>query len=214
MNHPSLGARLRFYFGRHEKSITEIYRRIFMNLDAFSKEVGFRIKANNILEVGCGEGLLTERLHKIYPTALIVGIDISSRVGRLFSKSPPNVFFLNRTVQSVEFEYKKYFDLIVICDVLHHVPKQDIPSLLRSVAQMMKPGGTLVIKEWQKKWNLIYLLGYFSDRWITGDRICYLRIIDWEKLLGDIFGQSAIKEEFFVPPWSNNITFEIKPEGQ
>jgi len=212
MNRPSLGSRLRFYFGRYEKPITEIYRRIYINLDAFSKEVGYRIKANKILEVGCGEGLLTERLHKIYPTALIIGIDISSRVGRLFSKTPQNVFFLNRTVQSVELEYKRFFDLIIICDVLHHVPTQHIPSLLQSVGQMMKPGGSIVIKEWQKKWNLIYLLGYFSDRWITGDQVCYLRKADWEKLLGDIFGQSAIREEFSVPPWSNNITFQIRPE--
>lgn len=212
MNRPSLGSRLRFYLGRYEKPITEIYRRIYMSLDAFSKEVGYRIKANNILEVGCGEGMLTERLHKIYPSALIIGIDISSRVGRLFSGTPKNVVFLNRTVQSVELEYRRFFDLIVICDVLHHVPKQDIPSFLQSVGQMLKSGGTIVIKEWQKKWNLIYLLGYFSDRWITGDQIRFLRMTDWEKLLGDIFGQGAIREKFSTPPWSNNITFQIRPE--
>jgi 2-polyprenyl-3-methyl-5-hydroxy-6-metoxy-1,4-benzoquinol methylase len=213
MSHPSLGPRLRSHFGRYEKPLTEIYRRIYMSLDAFAEAVGSRIKAVRILEVGCGEGMLTERLHRIYPSALIIGTDISSRVGRLFPKTSGEVLFLNRTAQAIENQYKNFFDLIVLCDVLHHVPRPKIPALLGSVGQMLMPGGTIVIKDWQKKRNLIYLLGYLSDRFITGDHVFYLRTEDWEKLLGGIFGKKAIKENFFIPPWSNNIAFVIRPEG-
>jgi 2-polyprenyl-6-hydroxyphenyl methylase/3-demethylubiquinone-9 3-methyltransferase len=198
--------------GPYEKPLTEIYRRIFTSLDSFSREIGDRVQAESILEVGCGEGMLTERLHKIYPEASITGIDISARIGRLFFNPPREVVFLKRTVQSLEIDYKRSFDLIVICDVLHHVPGPDIPSLLQSAGRMLKSGGTIIVKEWQKKWSLIYLLAYASDRWITGDRICCQGRAEWGKLLGDIFGPQALKEEFFVPPWSNNIAFQIRPE--
>jgi 2-polyprenyl-3-methyl-5-hydroxy-6-metoxy-1,4-benzoquinol methylase len=213
MSRPPLGPRLRSYFGRHEKTLTELYRRIYISLDEFTGEVGSRIKAVRILEVGCGEGMLTERLHGVYPSALIVGIDVSARVGRLFPNPPGNVRFLTQTAQAIESQYKNSFDLIVLCDVLHHVPMQNIQPLLLSAGQMLMPGGTIVIKEWQKKRNLICLLAYLSDRFITGDHISYLRTKDWEKLLKSVFGKKALKEKFFVPPWSNNIAFLIRPKG-
>jgi 2-polyprenyl-3-methyl-5-hydroxy-6-metoxy-1,4-benzoquinol methylase len=210
MDHLSMGSRLRSYLGRHEKSLTDRYRRIYIDLDAFSNEVAGRIKAEHILEVGCGEGMLTERLHKVYPAAAIIGIDINPQIGRLYSVPNGKVRFLNQPAQAVEKEFKQGFDLIVFCDVLHHVPVAEILPLLRSSLKMLKTGGTIIIKEWQKRWNPIYLLAYFSDRWITGDRICYRRIGEWENLLNTAFGPKTIKETFYIPPWINNIAFRIE----
>ncbi|HMK65443.1 MAG TPA: class I SAM-dependent methyltransferase, partial [Thermodesulfobacteriota bacterium] len=178
-NRLSLGSRLRSWLGPYEKSITRRYRHFYIDLDAFSKEVAHRVKAEHILEVGCGEGLLTEQLQKVYPIADIIGIDINPRVGRLYKNPPGTVQFLNQSAHAIENQYEQCFDLIVICDVLHHVPDTDILPLLRSSLKMLKTGGTVVIKEWQKKYNPIYLLAYFSDRWITGDRIYYRRAWEW-----------------------------------
>jgi 2-polyprenyl-6-hydroxyphenyl methylase/3-demethylubiquinone-9 3-methyltransferase len=213
MTRLSPGARLRSYLGHYEKPVVEIYRRIYVNLDAFSEEMSRRIDACHILEVGCGEGMLTARLHKTFPAARIVGLDISDRVGRLFPEIPGNVIFLNRTVQSVISEYNQFFDLIVICDVLHHVPVNQRASLLQSVRQLLSPGGSVFIKEWQRKWNVIYWLGYASDRWVTGDRISYLRKVELRELIATSFGRNAIMEEFTLPPWSNNVAFHIMPES-
>ena len=79
---------------------------------------------------------------------------------------------------------------------------------------IIKPpvGGVPGVSVGGRKWNLIYILGYISDRWITGDRVHYFRKTEIKELIENAFGQNSIRGEFSVPPWSNNIAFQIKPE--
>ena len=54
-----------------------------------------------ILEVGCGEGAMTERLTKAYPAATVTGTDITPRIGRLFRGDAAKVRFLRSRVEDV-----------------------------------------------------------------------------------------------------------------
>jgi 2-polyprenyl-3-methyl-5-hydroxy-6-metoxy-1,4-benzoquinol methylase len=119
----SLGGAVRRAFGPLERPVAEAYRRIFVDLDALVARVRTWAPAPaRILEIGCGEGAVTERLARSYPEAAILAIDVSPSVGRLFRGHRPNVEIRQTTLEGVVAREPHTFDLVLLCDVLHHVP--------------------------------------------------------------------------------------------
>jgi 2-polyprenyl-3-methyl-5-hydroxy-6-metoxy-1,4-benzoquinol methylase len=201
-----LGPAVRRLFGRHEHRIAELYRAIFIDIDAYARQIGNWVPgARRILEVGCGEGAVTERLARVYPDADIVAIDITPRVGRLFRGRRDRVTFVETTVQRVAAEQPGAFDLVILSDVLHHVPSAIRRELLAAVRATIAPGGSLIFKDWERTAAPIHWLCHAGDRWLTGDRVLYLRKPEAEAMLADVFGRPAVVAQAWVRPWRNNF---------
>jgi 2-polyprenyl-6-hydroxyphenyl methylase/3-demethylubiquinone-9 3-methyltransferase len=206
----AVGRFVRRLFGPLETRVANAYRACFFNLDSLAVALPKRATASSILEIGCGEGALTERLSLAYPTASITGIDIASNVGRLYSGRDARVRFLQTTVEGFAETCPHEYDLGVVCDVLHHVPWQSRHRFLRDAKKTVIPGGLLVIKEWEKRKNVPHLFGYISDRYLTGDCVRYETAGALRALIEEIYGQNAIEEELRLPPWSNNLAFLVR----
>jgi 2-polyprenyl-6-hydroxyphenyl methylase/3-demethylubiquinone-9 3-methyltransferase len=201
-----LGPAVRRLFGRHEHRIAELYRAIFIDIDAYARQIGDWVPgARRILEVGCGEGAVTERLARAYPDADILAIDITPRVGRLFRGRRDRVTFVETTVQQVAAEQPGAFDLVILSDVLHHVPSAIRRELLAAVRATIAPGGSLIFKDWERTAAPIHWLCHAGDRWLTGDRVRYLRKPEAEAMLADAFGRPAVVAQAWVRPWRNNF---------
>lgn len=198
-------------FGPYEARISEMYRSIYINIDAFVQlAVQWRPQAGRILEVGCGEGAVTERLNAAYPDAKITAIDITPRVGRLYRGSNDGVRFIRCTVQEIAATEPGQYDLVVLSDVLHHVPKALRQGLLDAIRTALAPQGTLVFKDWQRNHAPIHWLCYASDRWLTGDRISYMTRKEMREGLERSFGDRALIAEARVGPWWNNLAILIR----
>lgn len=207
----SVGSVVRSLFGRHESAISDLYRNLFFNADAFVSTVKRWVPvAPNILEVGCGEGAITQRLAQSYPDASILGIDITPRIGRLYEGRTEGVCFLQTTVQELADRRPNAFDLIVLADVLHHVPDPERQELLDSIRMLMSPGCRFVFKEWERNRSLIYWLCYLSDRWITGDRIRYMGGGELRRRISISFGRRAALAEERIGPWCNNLAILVR----
>ena len=201
-----VGQTVRRLFGRHEARISELYRGLFVNVDAFVATVkGWVPEATNVLEVGCGEGAVTQRLAASYPHAAILGIDITPRLGRLYSGRREGVRFEQTNVQEVAASRPGQFDLIILADVLHHVPEDLRKVLLDSIRTLLAPEGRFVLKEWERTRSPIYWMGYLSDRWITGDRIRYMPRDELACRIQGSFGAGAAVAEARIAPWRNNL---------
>jgi 2-polyprenyl-6-hydroxyphenyl methylase/3-demethylubiquinone-9 3-methyltransferase len=201
-----LGPAVRRLFGRHEHRIAELYRAIFVDIDAYARQIGeWAPAARHILEVGCGEGAVTERLAQLYPDADILAIDITPRVGRLFRGRRDRVRFVETTVQQVAATRPGAFDLVILSDVLHHVPPTMRRELLAAVRATIAPGGALIFKDWERNATPIHWLCHAGDRWLTGDRVRYLRKPDAEAMLADAFGRPPVVAQARVRPWRNNF---------
>lgn len=208
----SFGQFIRRMFGPHERQISEFYRSIYVDVDDYIAGISKRVpNARRILEVGCGEGAVSERLAAAYPNAEIVGIDVTPRVGRLYAGPPQRVHFLQATIQEYHAAAPGQFDLILLADVLHHVPLQFRGSLLETIRTMISPGGHLAFKEWERNRMPIHWLAYFSDRWITGDRVSYMSRDEIYQLITQSFGRNAIVAEDRVRPWRNNFALLVRP---
>lgn len=206
----AIGPVIRQMLGPLERPISELYRSIFVDLTALVGQIKQWISASNILELGCGEGAVIERLVKEFPKANITGIDISPRVGRLYQGDPSRVTFKQQTIKDFATENLASFDLLVICDIMHHIPWELHKEILRDAGKVLKPGGYLVLKDWERSATPIHFLCYFADRYITGDHVRYKSADELQELIKDVFGANCIKAETRIPPQANNIAFLVQ----
>ena len=208
-----MGPFIRKMFGSYERQISEAYRSIYVDIDAFVELMcRWKPTANRILEVGCGEGAVTERLNAAYPDAKITAIDITPRVGRLYRGPLENVRFIQCDVQEIAQRESGQYDLVVLSDVLHHVPPQFRRGLLDAIRTALASKGSFVFKDWQRNSAPIHWLCYASDRWLTGDRIGYMTRNEMREHLYLSFGAAALVDEARIGPWWNNIAALIRPQ--
>jgi 2-polyprenyl-3-methyl-5-hydroxy-6-metoxy-1,4-benzoquinol methylase len=208
----AMGPFIRRMFGPYERQISEAYRAAFFDIDAFVERMRqWTPNATKILEVGCGEGAVTERLNAAYPFAKITAIDITPRLGRLYEGSRDKVRFIRCNVQKIAATEPGQYDLVVLCDVLHHVPVAFRQELLDAIRATLAPGGAFVLKEWERTSTPIHWLCYATDRWVTGDRIHYMTRHEARERLARGFGETALVAEARFAPWRNNIATLVRP---
>jgi SAM-dependent methyltransferase len=141
-----------------------------VDLDALASMIGGLGTFTNVIEVGCGDGALLTRLMNMLPAeANAVGTDIAARPGQGYIGRNPHVEFRQATVADIVAEGRQ-FDLVVVSDVLHHIPRVDRHEFLESCRKLVAPDGTFVVKEWVRRRNVAHLAAYVSDRYISGDR--------------------------------------------
>lgn len=209
----SIGPLVRRAFGRYERQISELYRGAFVNLDALVASIRRGVRTpGTVLEVGCGEGAVTERLALAFPHSALTGIDICRQPGRLYRGNRSRVRFLHTSAAELGAAESMRYELIIVADVLHHVPFPDWSGFLSSITPLMANGGTLVLKDWVQEWTPAYWLGYLSDRFVTGDRVRYPREDELRELARKSFGNEAIRSEFRVSPWHCNLALLISPQ--
>lgn len=112
------------------------YDRFFVGLSKDAK----------ILDFGCGIGQFLFYLKK-EGFQNLVGIDISKTQIELALQMQPQVDF--RHISNPFFflkQQREWYDVIVINDVLEHIEKNQIVSMLRVIYQSLKPRGIVLIK--------------------------------------------------------------------
>jgi 2-polyprenyl-6-hydroxyphenyl methylase/3-demethylubiquinone-9 3-methyltransferase len=208
----SIGASIRRMFGPYERRVSEAYRSIYLNIDEFVEQVRqWSPYPRRILEVGCGEGAITERLHSAFPNTHITAIDATSRIGRLYQGPQAGVCFTQCEIQEIGASKAGAFDLVVLCDVLHHVPLGSRQGLLDAIRVMLAPHGMFIFKDWQRSNTPVHWLCYASDRWLTGDRITYMTRDEMRQHLALTFGANALVGEMRVGPRWNNLSMLVRP---
>jgi SAM-dependent methyltransferase len=210
-----IGPFIRKMFGPSERDISAAYRSLYLDIDAFVELVRrWDPTAQRILEVGCGEGAVSERLCAAYPGAKLTAIDVTSNIGRLYQGPVNGVRFIQCEVKELPAAESELFDLVVLCDVLHHVPAHARLPLLEAMRARLAPGGNFIFKDWERSNTPIHWLCYASDRWLTGDRIAYMTREEMRQLLAAAFGQVSLVAETRVSPRWNNLAIRVRPPQQ
>ena len=210
----SIGGRVRHMFGRHERLVSELWRSGFIDLDEFIGRVrDWAPSACNILEIGCGEGAGTERLAAAFPEATVLAVDVADNLGRLYRGRLEGVSFRQITVQELASERSFEFDLIVMCDVLHHIPPELRAEIIAATRRLLASGGCFVFKDWERTATPIHWIAHAADRWLTGDRVRYPTRPEAEHLLANSFGDASIRDRTTIRPWQNNFALLLQPSA-
>ncbi len=112
------------------------------------------LEGRHLLSAGCGTGTLEIRLARRFPTATILGIDLSEKMlckARAKTNDLKNITFAKANVESLELSDHN-FENIVCIHSFHHYPNQ--LRALEEFYRVLKPGGRL------------FLLDGTKDRWL------------------------------------------------
>jgi 2-polyprenyl-6-hydroxyphenyl methylase/3-demethylubiquinone-9 3-methyltransferase len=100
------------------------------------------LSGKNVLDVGCGGGILTDAMARLGANAL--GIDLATkslRVAQLHAleAQTPRVQYREVSAEDLAAEQPASFDVVTCMEMLEHVP--DPASVVRACATLVKPGG-------------------------------------------------------------------------
>lgn len=206
-----IGAKVRAAFGPYEPLISNLWRAMFVDVAEWTRLVARWTPAPaRILEVGCGEGYSTGQLVKAFAGVPLDAIDIAENIGRLYDGPTEAVSFRIAFAEQLAAETPGAYDLVVLSDVLHHVPPAQRLSLLAAIRTLLAPGGVLALKDWHRTpARPIHWAVHGSDRFLTGDRVSYLKPAEARALVEEAFGPECITAEATVAPWTNNYAFRI-----
>ena len=115
-------------------------------------------QAARVLDLGCGNGRLALLLDGERPGATYLGLDVVPELIALARAQLGRLANISAAFRVVDLARPGWggalagarLDRVVALAVLHHIPGRDRRGLLlREMAQVLKPGGSLIVSTWQ-----------------------------------------------------------------
>lgn len=144
----------------------------------------------SILDLGCGDGVLTEKLAVMVPNGKVLGIDASSdmlKTARLHQRE--NLYFRQMDINQINFDAT--FDIIYSNAALHWVQNHSL--LLANSYKALKPGGKIcwnfagngncktffgVVRQMMRSKAYKNYFGDFKWPWIMPESDTYAKLVE------------------------------------
>lgn len=164
-----------------------------------------------VIELGCGEGLLTNYLALAAPNRKIIGIEIVPERLAIAKKGIKNTAYRVGDVVKVPFPKA---DVFILFHVLHHLPgKEAQEKVLEKVKKALNKKGKLIIVDVHVVLSIKYVAAWVFDHffvpWVFEKRFftrAYFRNAkQWKQLLKKLGYKVKISEETRGRPFPNII---------
>jgi ubiquinone/menaquinone biosynthesis C-methylase UbiE len=132
-----------YFPGRYTSADLEVYEEGF-SFNLYLNEINRLMKDGiEVLDVGCGTGLVSNLFALRYPNAKFTSVDFSNSIDYATSFADENGINNVTWVKKdfLKFKSNKKFDLIICCGVLHHIPAYE--EALDKMKNLMKVNGHL-----------------------------------------------------------------------
>jgi SAM-dependent methyltransferase len=118
-----------FWFRSRNRCIAQVLR----SLNGFGS-------VRDVLEIGCGTGVVLAELQRLFPASNVVGVDLFEE-GLEFAKRRFQGTLLHGNIFEMSFD--RLFDVIGAFDVIEHLDEDE--KLLRVLWRLVRPGGHLIL---------------------------------------------------------------------
>jgi SAM-dependent methyltransferase len=98
-------------------------------------------QGSDVLDLGCGAGVPMTRA--LAEGRRVTGVDISARQIELARAAVPDATFIQADMTALDLP-RASLDAVVAFYSLTHIPRIDLPGLLRSIHRWLRPGGVLI----------------------------------------------------------------------
>jgi len=143
-----------------------IFRQIFL------EEIGqYLPRSGRILDLGCGFGHFSLFFASLAPDRIMVGVDRNEKRIELARASAKKLGLDNVEYWSsdvLEWNSDETFDAIYLLDLIHHMPRDEVPDFLRRLRSRLNKGGILLVKDIENRpwWKVGFTL--LLDRLMVG----------------------------------------------
>ena len=166
------------------------------------------LKNLNIIDVGCGGGILSEPLKRL--GARITGIDASETAiqsARLHSeKSNLEINYLVGTIDSL-IEQKKVYDLVIASEVIEHV--KDPNDFIKGLKKLLTPKGKIILTTLNRSLKSL-LIAKVAAEYLT--KIIPIGTHEWKKFLKPEELESLLVSEGFRVDHIKGMTYKISSD--
>lgn len=133
-----------------------VVRRLLERFLGRLDEAAASLSPTSVLDVGCGEGVVTERLAKLLPSATVLGVDADeAHLGEEWRRrDAPNLSFAAGSAYELPFA-EASFDLVCAIEVLEHLerPRNALAEMSRVASRAL-----LLSVPNEPSWRISHLL--------------------------------------------------------
>ena len=112
-----------------------------------------------IIDIGCGTGILTRQLQASMPKANIQGCDINADMISKAKQSSTNIHFFENIAEDLPFG-DDHFNLVTVGQAVHWF---DRPKFYPETARVLKKGGILALIENNRSWQTDEFFAKYED---------------------------------------------------
>lgn len=200
-----------FWFRSRSELIVMVIKKYFKNV-------------KKIYDMGCGTGYILSVLEKEFKEAELYGSDIFIEALMLAQKKLSENTNL-MVIDAYMMPFFNEFDLILSCDVLEHLSRDE--DVLKKLYKAAKPGGGLIITVPQHMWlwsksddDAGHVRRYSKDElqnkitrsgWNILDCTSFISLLLPAIMVSRLINKSNNRQEkeFLISPWLNNIFYQI-----
>jgi ubiquinone/menaquinone biosynthesis C-methylase UbiE len=155
--------------------IAELYAKEFAKpSDHIEEFLAMLPKNGKILDIGCGPGV--DSGYMTSEGFAVIGIDLSKEMLKLAKQKFPQIDFRQQDIRELDFPHNSFDGILASCSLIH-IPKKDIPSLLKKFHQILKKGGAIYIALQGGKSEEIFI-----DEPFKPDEKLFLNIISFDEI--------------------------------
>jgi len=159
----------------------------------------------SVLDVGCGMGSHLITLAALDRISSGHGVDVSSRAidqAALAAKSYPRSNLTFEVMRSIDSVPKNKFDVVIMIDVMHHVPKDRRESTFFGCVERVKSGGIFIYKDMADRPSFNAFANRMHDLVIAGEWVRYLPLetaLEWGSAAGlQLVRRAEYKKLFYA----------------
>jgi len=146
-----------------------------------------------VLDLGCGTGITTKYIAEL--GAKVTGIDLSPKLIEFAKENSAheNAEYFIGDITKVDL-YKNLFDVICLCDIMEHIPREKIPDLIKNIRRYAHKNTVIYLnipdarlQSWMKK-NKPGKLQIIDEEYSITNILDWFRSIDFEVINIKVYG--------------------------